>query len=126
MATSFFNGNFFGGEFFNAAVEAPAPAAGGGGARYRYFTPIPPPLKGRAKRQVDRLVEQEARIKQALVKYETSGADIAVLDELARKLREIQLTILRLALESALVAQYIEWKRQQEDEDIAFIMTLLI
>lgn len=94
-----------------------------GGASYRYFTPAPPPLKGKKKKQIDRLVEQEARIEAAIRKYETSGVDMAVLEELARKLREVHLMILRMALESALASDYIMWKRQQEEEDIKFIIS---
>lgn len=124
MATSFYGGSFFGGEFFNVGgAAAPTPISGGG--RYRYFSPLPPPLYGRLKRRVDDVIEKEARLKEAIAKYGDSGADAVVLDDLLRQLRELQLMILRMALESALVSQYIEWKRKQEDEDIAFILTLL-
>jgi len=96
-----------------------------GGGRYRYFTPERPPLKGKLKRKIDRAVVQEAKLKAALIEYETSGVDIDILNDIAIKIKEIQLTILRLALESALAAQYIEWKRKQEDEDISFIVSIL-
>ena len=127
MATSFFNGAFFDGEFFSAPTGVAAPSTGiSGGGRYRYFTPAPPPLRGKKKKQIDRIIEEEHRLKQALVEYETSGADVAVLEDISKRIREIQLMILRLALESELVAQYIEWKRRlEEDEDVRFILSQL-
>ena len=125
MATSFFGGSFFDGEFFSEDTSVSTQAPGAGGGRYKYWTPLPPPLRGKKKRQIDRVIEQEARIQKAIVEYQTSGVDISVLNELGRKLRELQLIILRLGLESELAAQYIEWKRKEEEEDIRFILSQL-
>lgn len=107
------------------AVVTPVVTGISGGGRYRYFTPTPPPLHGRMKKRIDEVIEKEARIKEAIADYQDSGTDILIIEDLLRQLKELQLTILRLALESALVTQYIDWKRKQEDEDIAFILSIL-
>ena len=109
----------------SASAVAPTPGISGGGS-YRHFTPSPPRVGSKLKRKIDRAVVQEAKIKEALLEYQTSGADIALLNDLAIQLKEIQLRILMLALESAVAAQYIEWKRMvEEDEDVRFIMSIL-
>ena len=127
MDTSFFGGAFFGGEFFSADTSAVVITGGfSGGGGYRHYTPSPPHVRSKLKRQIDRAVVQEAKLKAALLEYETSGVDISILNDLALQIKEIQLRILRLALESAVAAQYIEWKRKaEEDEDIKFILSIL-
>lgn len=109
----------------DAAVGTSTGGVSGGG-NYRYFTPDPPKIGSKLKRKIDRAVVQEAKLKAALIEYETTGVDVAILNDLAIQIKEIQLRILMLALESAIAAQYIEWKRKiEEDEDIKFIMSIL-
>jgi hypothetical protein len=125
--TTAFQSSAFQNDAFQIDEGAAAAVTGvSGGGNYRYFTPAPPKVGSRLKRKIDRAVVQEAKLKAALLEYETTGVDIAILNDIAIQIKEIQLTILRLALESALAAQYIEWKRKmEEDEDVKFIMSIL-
>jgi hypothetical protein len=124
MATSFFSSAFFSGEFFSQAVVTVP--SGGGGTPYftpaRYFTPS---LPKRQKKAIDRAIDKELQLRVQIEKYQDTGADVAILDSLLERLKEIQILILRLALESEQAYTYIQMKRQEEDEDISFIMTLL-
>ena len=101
------------------------PSISGGGA-YRYFTPDLTPRKRKA---IDKVIRQEARLRDQIAKYEDSGADIQVLSDLLERLREIQITLLRLALESAAAQTYVGIKRMleedQEVEDISYILSQL-
>jgi hypothetical protein len=125
MTTAFQSNSFQNNAFqIDEAVVSGSGFVGGGS--YRYFTPIAPKVGARLKRKIDRAVVQEAKVKEALLEYQTKGVDIEILNELAMQLKEIQLRILRLALESEIAAQYIEWKRKmEEDEDVKFILSIL-
>lgn len=119
MATHFFGSNFFGGEFFFAAETAPF-VGGGHFTPARYYTPLPP-----EKERIDKALEEELRVRVAIHKELDSGTDTRILDDLQKRLTEIQKLILMLALESQIAYDYIQLKRQEEDEEISVILSLI-
>lgn len=105
-------------------VTTKAPFVGGGGkSTYRYFTPD---LGGKKRKRIDAVLLQEARVIKQIEAYQDRGVDLLVLDALIERLKELQITLLRLALESAAAQTYIGLKRmEEEEEDIKFILSQL-
>lgn len=119
--------SFFPGASTTATIPSTTPVSrpiAGGSARF--FTPYEA-LPGRKKRRrIDELVAKEAQIKAQIVEYQETGVDEAVLNDLYAAIKELQLIILQLALESQAAANYIEMKRdEEEDEDIRYILQFL-
>lgn len=118
-----FQCGFFDPSFFDTNCP-PVSTGGGPGKTYRYFTPGS--LSGRKKRRIDEVIEKETRLVKQFAEYQERGADADLINDLLLRLREVQLLILRLALESEAAERYIAQKREDEEiDDIKFILTVI-
>jgi hypothetical protein len=129
MATSFFGGAFYGGEFFKAGSTPPTTAGVGGGGKWRvttrYWAPTPPPRK--KKRVIDALIVSETRLKESVKVAETRGIDSDLLTHYLQQIEVLQTRLLAFALESQRNYDYITWKRKQarEEEEMFIILSAL-
>lgn len=114
---------------YGAAVQVavptdPSPRMPPIGSGARHFTPGA--LSGRKKRRIDEVISKETRLVKQFATYQENGADADLINGLLLAIREVQLLILRLALESEAAERYIALKRDEEEiEDIKFILTVI-
>lgn len=100
------------------SVETPAPSGGGHWTPVRYFTPLP---GRRERKRIDQAIEEEKRLRLAI----EAVTDVDTIGILMDELEQIQKLILMMALESSVAYEYIQMRRQEEDEEISLLMSLM-